>query len=71
LEEAAPPDALRFRQRGTEVFETRFDFALLRGLGRREILLARDDLGRDRRGERGLRREQLAQVLRGQELHGI
>ena len=51
-----------------EGLEPGLDLALLLGLPRREIFVARDDLGRDRRGEGGrFRRCQQCELVIAQE----
>ena len=70
LKEAPARQAMPFRQLVAHLLQPRLDLALLLGLRHRQVLLARHDLRRHRRGKRGgLGRQQVCQIFICQELH--
>ena len=71
LEEFAAAQALLLAELVAHVEQARFDLLLLFALRRRDVFVAGDDLGRDRRGVRQhLGRDQRVEFVIGQETHG-
>ena len=68
LEELAPAHAVLLRHARADVLHAHFEFLLLRALRLRHVLVARDELHRDRRREQRFGAGQLLEFLGGQ--HG-